>query len=856
MNEELNVRNEFLNIDESSESTIVETMAVHRILPEYQLLSKMIHEQRIDILSKFALKSEVIIDPRARRIYEDIIELNRKREDNESDEVYVPDVLTIVSKFGTTDEDKQMLMDSLQVSSDIPDVVLRDELWESYMFAQAASMLTQASSLIESNAIEGIRQLDGKLSNLRHRLTLKPAGMDIIAEAKARLAEYEKKSSKDNWFIPTGFSELNNKVKGWAPGEELVVIVARTGVGKEQPLYAKVLTPTGWKTMGEIKPGDVVTGGDGLPAKVVEVFPQGVKPVYRFEFDDHTFVDAGLEHLWSVRSVDDRKLGRTNRVVTTKYIMDHIEEDFTIDLVQPVSYLNPTDECIDPYLLGVLLSSSTVISEKNIFIKVTDKTVRNLILKAIQPFGCKLKNRKNGSFIVSGSLFGRNKLCEEILRLTKNRDSFYFLPSFVQTASNSYRMRVLLGFLEASEHCDISTHTMKVAEKNLQKAVSIQALMNSLGVWNSFSDVDNREYVISYQLPVNLYNTQILSDNWNSNVKTCRHIVSVKYLNDHECKCIMVDNKDHTYITDNFTITHNTWVLTKMLQEAWKQQFNVGLIEPEMTGNKIGYRFDAINGHFSNRKLTYGDSLTDEGKDKESYIQYLHSLVNDAENGKVKKFMVAHPKDFGGTVTVSDIKYWCICNDIKVLGIDGISYMKDERGKSSDNTTTALTNISADLMELSIELGIPVIVVVQSNRGSAENGGIPSLETIRDSDGIAYSASQVISVYVKHDLLHLKHLKNRNGESNFTLSYDWDIDKGTMQYVDYDPADYEDDASGAGNSSSQNKNRYERNESSLQSQRPERTANSYEPTRLSQVNPADSLFTSSAVGNGSAENVF
>lgn len=37
-----------------------------------------------------------------------------------------------------------------------------------------------------------------------------------------------------------------------------------------------------------------------------------------------------------------------------------------------------------------------------------------------------------------------------------------------------------------------------------------------------------------------------------------RNIVSIKYVGDEECQCIMVDHPDHTYISDGFIPTHNT----------------------------------------------------------------------------------------------------------------------------------------------------------------------------------------------------------------------------------------------------------------------------------------------------------
>lgn len=214
-----------------------------------------------------------------------------------------------------------------------------------------------------------------------------------------------------------------------------------------------------------------------------------------------------------------------------------------------------------------------------------------------------------------------------------------------------------------------------------------------------------------------------------------------------------------------------TWVLLKMLEFAWKSKFKVGLIEPEMTADKVGYRFDTLNANISNTSML-------RGKDNIEYKKYIDRL----KKSRVP-FIVATPKDFGGSVTISKLRTFCKSNDIQVLGIDGISYLKDERSNRGDNKTTALTNISEDLMSLSIELGIPIICVVQSNRGGVGTPNGPDIENIRDSDGIAYNASLIISIKQKEPGIELSVKKNRNGDNNVKLTYAWNIDIGTFMYV-------------------------------------------------------------------------
>lgn len=213
-----------------------------------------------------------------------------------------------------------------------------------------------------------------------------------------------------------------------------------------------------------------------------------------------------------------------------------------------------------------------------------------------------------------------------------------------------------------------------------------------------------------------------------------------------------------------------SWILIKMLEHAWKMNLRVGLLEPEMSANKTGYRFDTVHKNISNRSLLKGDDI-------QGYEKYIGSLKKSNI-----PFIVAHPKHFNRKVTVGKLKSFVESNNLDILAIDGISYLTDERKERGDSRTTQLTNISEDLMDLSIDLGIPVIVVCQSNREGAKEEDL-QLENIRDSDGIAYNASLVLAIQQKDPGLQISISKSRNSMNNAKLTYLWDIDKGSFEYV-------------------------------------------------------------------------
>jgi len=215
-----------------------------------------------------------------------------------------------------------------------------------------------------------------------------------------------------------------------------------------------------------------------------------------------------------------------------------------------------------------------------------------------------------------------------------------------------------------------------------------------------------------------------------------------------------------------------SWFLVKTAAHAWQVGYRVGYISPEMSPDKIGYRFDTVNKHFSNRNLVWG-------REEEGYEQYIAELSG-------KPFIVATPQDFQKKITVSKLKHFCQSHKLDILAIDGITYLTDERYKKGDSKTTTLTNISEDLHSLSLELGIPVLVAVQSNRAGVrgkDEDGTPELENIRDSDGIAQNATKVIALRQTGAGLEFGIKKHRDGEMGGRLLYYWNIDKGEFIYI-------------------------------------------------------------------------
>lgn len=111
------------------------------------------------------------------------------------------------------------------------DKFLIDKLNEEYLYKKTVPVIQQTAELMKSNSEEAVEYLLQEIPNLVG--IQKTEGVDIIQKANIRYNEYkEKLEGKEINYITTGFEELDTIFKGFAKGEELVVLFARIGQGK------------------------------------------------------------------------------------------------------------------------------------------------------------------------------------------------------------------------------------------------------------------------------------------------------------------------------------------------------------------------------------------------------------------------------------------------------------------------------------------------------------------------------------------------------------------------------------------------------------------------------------------------
>lgn len=371
------------------------------------------------------------------------------------------------------------------------------------------------------------------------------------------------------WWVQEAINDLETKVFG---------ISAGLGSGKAMSLDSKILTPTGWTTHGAIKKGDDVLTPDNKIAKVINIFPQGKRDLYKVTFDDGSTCIADLDHLFLCSSINDRKHHNSRMIPRTlREIKDRIKYksgkvycySYHIPLLNKLCLKEKKFE-IEPYLLGLFLGDGSccncAITSKDDFIFQEVKRLYPNSAIRIR------KNRCNDIKLYDFHKVIKNLNLNECLSYDKFIPSIYFLGSHEQ------RLELLQGLLD-TDGCNAGTGTVEFSTTSKKLAEDVRQLAYSLGIGcNSIitrkgsyckngikiETVDNYrvylripEHITPFKLERKIKSFKKRGEKLKK-YNLHRKIVSVDFYKNDYAVCIEIDSNEHLYITDNYIVTHNT----------------------------------------------------------------------------------------------------------------------------------------------------------------------------------------------------------------------------------------------------------------------------------------------------------
>lgn len=413
------------------------------------------------------------------------------------------------------------------------------------------------------------------------------------------------KAKKVNFEWAPGWGEPRDNQKDWVDYQlaegPLKINNAQTGFGKAAPLDSLVLTPSGWRFMGDLKVGDEVIAKDGTVSKILGVFPQGKLQCYDMVFEDGRVAESVGEHLWDVfdcsrgvhikdpvarekdrwKTIDTneviRKLGLHNPRLYIPLFEGHEEKE--------VSHL------IDPYLMGVLIGNGEMTSG-NIVITKDKKEVISAVNDVLPPgIVSSFRNDITFALVKDGDFdyysvykTDENIIKNELVRmgLHGRKSEHKFIPDEYMHGTLEQRFSLLQGLMDTDGYVTPDSNT-SYSTSSKELAEQIQKLVWSIGGIAKISSriptfthkgekkegLRNYNVSIRYKDPAKLVRAHPLKverarkTQYSDALKL--RIKEVRPSRVTEAQCIMIDHPDHLYVMDNYIVTHNTFMATHTL---------------------------------------------------------------------------------------------------------------------------------------------------------------------------------------------------------------------------------------------------------------------------------------------------
>ena len=421
----------------------------------------------------------------------------------------------------------------------------------------------------------------------------------VTASFKKRSDPKESMSRKhESFYDPRDFLQEDSIKFLMTSNNHQLALNLGTGKGKAEPVSRKIPTPTkqGWTRMGDLKIGDYVFGQNGRVTKILQVFEQGVKDIFKLTFADGRYALCTENHLWAVRGY---KQGRYHPI-TTKELFDDYRTQLSnfvpnvntpnrqfffqryIPVCEPVEYPH-YDVPIDPWVLGVLIGNGCL-REVALMVSSGSEEVPTKMAKILN-LRSNRNSLKNYSYRFYRKDTGKRVTTKDFLKkLPELADKYShekIIPDMYMYNDIETRMELLRGLLDTDGSISFSEGRYNITYSSCSKKLleQIQEIVRSLGHRTSEIHEDKRvdKYRSGFHGSVSILIPNELKHQFftisykhelakeaalisKRDIYSDLRITKIQLIKQEEARCIMVDNSDHLYLTQDYIVTHNSYV--------------------------------------------------------------------------------------------------------------------------------------------------------------------------------------------------------------------------------------------------------------------------------------------------------
>ena len=373
------------------------------------------------------------------------------------------------------------------------------------------------------------------------------------------------------------------------------MFVASRGFGKLLRSNELLRTKNGWVTIGEIKIGDQIYGGDGKLTKVTnKTSLQTNVNMYKISLRDGRTIECCEDHMWRVW--DKNKNRRSNDKysnVTTKEMVKNFywirkdsksktpkttkEYRYALPINQPLVEDEESVQILHPYIVGVLLGDGSLTTNS---IKVTSADIEVIDrVRELLPTGYSLKQYQSGKQY-DYVIYRTNKTIEPFYKLCKkagiwsHKADSKFIPDSYQYGSYEQRLELIRGLMDTDGYSSKSVIEFYTISNrlcndflNVARSLGLHCKHSTKESWfNGKQYADCNRVSIYTKKPIFTLSRKLeyikhpISKQGASKYDKV-FITNIEYLGKGDGYCISVDNDDKTYITKDYIVTHNSWLL-------------------------------------------------------------------------------------------------------------------------------------------------------------------------------------------------------------------------------------------------------------------------------------------------------
>ena len=384
--------------------------------------------------------------------------------------------------------------------------------------------------------------------------------------------------------------------------------------GKALTLDTKIPTPSGYKTMGELKIGDEVYTAKGAATKIIDVLPQGVTSVYEIEFGDGRTIRANPEHEWKVSKNKDYWKIMTTQELFEKHQTGNPRHRWAVPFPRPVAWPEKP-HLIHPYLMGVLLGDGSF-RQGQTLVSVGEDDDRIEMLRRIEevlPPDYKYVYVESGRYIriVQNAPIRNEKgylqspsITEELKRLglIDKRSGDKFIPDEYLIDSPENRWELLRGLMDTDGSAYKGKRSAILTTSSPFLVSGCAELVRCLGGYATSSSQlaswpsgqgQTRIHHVYVTFPTNdhnLFHLRRKQERVNEafakitrNNRSKLRIKSIKKVEDEPTQCITIEDEEHLFVAGQGIVTKNSDEYILRFYNDTKSR-----VESRMKGNYFG----------------------------------------------------------------------------------------------------------------------------------------------------------------------------------------------------------------------------------------------------------------------------